>query len=76
MHLHNLEQLCNNRDARAQLPARQQPYPQCLAGTAGHTEREGHSSATCANKAEGHKDTATRANMMGDSMVNKGWESK
>jgi len=44
--------------------------------THGFRVREGHSSATCANKAEGHKDTATRANTMGGSMVNKGWESK
>eukprot|EP00804_Cyclotella_cryptica_P003921 CCRYP_016106-RA/>CCRYP_016106-RA protein AED:0.11 eAED:0.25 QI:0/0/0/1/0.2/0.16/6/0/1395 len=40
--------------------------------THGFRVREGHSSATCANKAEGHKDTATRANTMGGSMVNKG----
>eukprot|EP00804_Cyclotella_cryptica_P021962 CCRYP_000901-RA/>CCRYP_000901-RA protein AED:0.35 eAED:0.34 QI:0/0/0/1/1/1/2/0/655 len=38
--------------------------------------QEGHSSATCANKVEGHKDAATRANTMGGSMVNKGWDNK
>ncbi len=44
--------------------------------THGFRVREGHSSLTCANKAEGHKDAATRANTMGGSMVNKGWDNK
>jgi len=44
--------------------------------TYGFCVREGHSSTTCANKAEGHKDAVMRANTMGGSMVNKGWESK
>eukprot|EP00804_Cyclotella_cryptica_P019124 CCRYP_019441-RA/>CCRYP_019441-RA protein AED:0.46 eAED:0.47 QI:0/0/0/1/0/0/2/0/125 len=44
--------------------------------THGFQVREGHSSATCANEAEGQKDSATHANTMGGSMVNKGWESK
>ena len=38
--------------------------------------REGHSSLTCTNKADGHKDAATRANTMGGNMVNKGWYKK
>ena len=35
----------------------------------------GHNSLSCSNKKEGHKDTATRANIMGGSIANKGWEA-
>eukprot|EP00804_Cyclotella_cryptica_P014697 CCRYP_012699-RA/>CCRYP_012699-RA protein AED:0.53 eAED:0.32 QI:0/0/0/0.66/0/0/3/0/421 len=44
--------------------------------THGFWVREGHFSLTCAHKAEGHKDAVTRANTMGSSMVNKGWDNK
>lgn len=33
-----------------------------------------HNSATCTNKADGHKDAATRTNTMNGSSINKGWE--
>ena len=39
-------------------------------------KEEGHTSLTCTNKAEGHKDAATWTNTMGGSMVNKGWDNK
>ncbi len=42
--------------------------------THGYCVSKGHDSATCSNKAEGHKDTATRANTMNGSKANKGWE--
>ncbi len=35
----------------------------------------GHNSLSCSNKKEGHKDTATRANITGGSTANKGWEA-
>ena len=35
----------------------------------------GHDSATCKDKDDGHKDGATRANMMGGSNNNKGWDT-
>ena len=34
-----------------------------------------HSSSTCSNKAEGHKDTATRTNTMNGSTANRGWDT-
>jgi hypothetical protein len=40
----------------------------------GYQVRKGHNSATCNNKAEGHKDAATQANTMNGSTANKGWE--
>ena len=43
--------------------------------THGFRVREGHTSATCTGKAEGHKNTATRANTMGGSNANKGWDT-
>eukprot|EP00804_Cyclotella_cryptica_P011138 CCRYP_020836-RA/>CCRYP_020836-RA protein AED:0.37 eAED:0.69 QI:0/0/0/1/0.5/0.33/3/0/452 len=68
------EQLRNNRGAPEQIPDLWRPYPLArrVLLDSWFRVREGHSSATCANKAEGHKDTATRANTMGGSMVNKG----
>ena len=39
--------------------------------THGYRVKRGHSSATCTNKKEGHKDNATRANIMGGSTTNK-----
>ena len=43
--------------------------------THGYKLTKGHSSATCSNKADGHKDTATRANTMGGSKRNKDWDA-
>lgn len=42
--------------------------------THGYRVAKGHDSATCRNKADGHKDAATRANTMNGSTANKGWE--
>ena len=42
--------------------------------THGYQVGTGHNSLSCSNKAPGHKDTATRANTMGGSSANKGWE--
>ena len=43
--------------------------------THGYRVRKGHGSATCKDKAEGHKDAATRANTMNGSAANKGWDA-
>ena len=43
--------------------------------THGYRVRKGHDSVTCKDKAEGHKDAATRANTMNGSVANKGWEN-
>jgi len=50
-----------------------QPNGYCW--THGYRVGLGHSSKTCTNKAEGHKENATRANIMGGSTANKGWEN-
>ena len=42
--------------------------------THGYRVKKGHDSTTCKEKAEGHKDAATRANTMGGSVANKGWD--
>ena len=43
--------------------------------THGYRVSGNHSSATCSNKSEGHKDAATRANIMNGSTMNKGWDT-
>ena len=43
--------------------------------THGYRVRKGHDSASCKDKAEGHKDAATRSNTMNGSTANKGWEN-
>ena len=43
--------------------------------THGYKVGTNHSSATCTNKAEGHKDAATRANTMNGSTANRGWDT-
>eukprot|EP00804_Cyclotella_cryptica_P017257 CCRYP_016819-RA/>CCRYP_016819-RA protein AED:0.45 eAED:0.45 QI:0/-1/0/1/-1/1/1/0/157 len=68
------QQRCTRTTTRLSTTLATMPGGYCW--THGFQVREGHSSATCANKAEGHKDTATHTNTMGGSMVNKGWESK
>jgi hypothetical protein len=45
--------------------------PQGYCWTHGYKVRQGHNSATCRNKAQGHQDTATRDNNMGGSQVGK-----
>ena len=42
--------------------------------THGYRVGIGHNSLSCSNKAAGHKDTATRADIMGGSTANKNWE--
>jgi hypothetical protein len=42
--------------------------------THGHRVSKEHTSATCFNKAPGHKDDATLANTMGGSENDKGWD--
>jgi hypothetical protein len=41
----------------------------------GHQCSQHHTSATCCNKAAGHKDDTTAANTMGGSKANKGWNT-
>ena len=41
----------------------------------GHHISVGHTSATCAMKAQGHRDNATAANTMGGSETHKGWDT-
>jgi hypothetical protein len=48
------------------------PFPGNYCWTHGHWVSQNHTSATCKNKAAGHKDKATSANRMGDSEVDKG----
>jgi hypothetical protein len=44
--------------------------------THGHQVNQNHTSATCGNKATGHKDDATSTNKMGGSNADKGWNSR
>jgi hypothetical protein len=48
------------------------PFPGNYCWTHGHRVSQFHTSATCSNKATGHKDTATIADTMGGSDANKG----
>jgi hypothetical protein len=50
------------------------PFPGNYCWTHGHCCSEQHTSATCGNKAPGHKDGATSSNMMGGSKKDKGWD--
>ena len=43
--------------------------------THGYRVKDGHDSKTCKHKEEGHQDGATRANTMGGSTANKGWDN-
>ena len=45
--------------------------PNCYYWTHGYCVGVGHNGATCTNKKDGHKDLATRANIMGGSTMNK-----
>ena len=42
--------------------------------THGHRLSKGHTSATCENKAVGHRDEATASNTLGGSDKDKGWD--
>jgi hypothetical protein len=48
------------------------PFPGIYCWTHGHQCSQHHTSATCGNKAMGHKDDATSSNTMGGSDANKG----
>jgi hypothetical protein len=50
------------------------PHPGNYCWTHGHRCSKEHTSATCGNKAAGHKDDATLSNTMGGSDNNKGWD--
>jgi hypothetical protein len=50
-------------------------FPGNYCWTHGHQCSQHHTSTTCGNKATGHKDNATAANMMGGSKANKGWNT-
>jgi hypothetical protein len=49
------------------------PFPGNYCWTHGHWVNQNHTSTTCWNKAAGHKDNVTSANMMGGSVTDKGW---
>jgi hypothetical protein len=49
-------------------------FPGNYCWTHGHCCSEQHTSATCGNKAPGHKDGATSSNTMGGSKKDKGWD--
>ena len=50
-------------------------HPGNYCWTHGHRISREHTSATCANKAPGHRDDATAANTFGGSEKDKGWAS-
>jgi hypothetical protein len=53
------------------------PFPGNYCWTHGHQCSQHHTiSASCGNKAMGHKDDATSANTMGGSKSNKGWNTR
>ncbi len=52
--------------------ATQTPFPGNYCWTHGHRCNEHHTSATCSNKAMGHRDDATASNTMGGSTRDKG----
>jgi hypothetical protein len=49
------------------------PHPGNYCWTHGHCISKEHTSATCANKAMGHRNNATAANTLGGSEKDKGW---
>ena len=51
------------------------PHPGNYCWTHGHRISKEHTSATCANKATGHRDDATAANTFGGSEKDKGWDA-
>jgi hypothetical protein len=52
------------------------PFPGNYCWTHGHRISKLHTSATCGNKAAGHRDAATASNTMGGSKANKGWNTR
>jgi len=57
----------------ARTPDPAKPFPGGYCWTHGHRVCKSHTSETCANKAEGHKDKATSKDTMGGSTANKDW---
>jgi hypothetical protein len=51
------------------------PFPGNYCWTHGHRISQNHTSATCGNKAAGHKDAATASNTMEGSDADKGWNT-
>ncbi len=51
------------------------PCPGNYCWTHGHCLSKGHTSATCANKAVGHRDDATASNTLGGCEKDKGWDA-
>ncbi len=51
------------------------PFPGNYCWTHGHRVKQNHTSATCINKAAGHKDNMMSANTMGGSNADKRWNS-
>ena len=49
------------------------PHPENYCWTHGHRISKEHTSASCANKATGHRDNANAANTFGGSEKDKGW---
>ena len=54
---------------------RKKPYPGNYCWTHGHCLSKGHMSATCSNKAVGHRDDATASNTLGSCEKDKGWDA-
>ena len=50
------------------------PYPENYFWKYGHRVSKGHTSATCSNKAEGHKNNATAEDTKGGCKDIKGWD--
>jgi hypothetical protein len=55
--------------------ARKKPCPGNYCWTHGHRVSEHHTSATCTNKAPGHRDYATASNTFGGSNKDKNWNA-
>jgi hypothetical protein len=57
-------------------PNKGKPFPGNYCWTHGHRISQLHTSGTCTNKAEGHKDAATASNTMGGCEADKGWNTR
>ncbi len=55
--------------------ATKKPCPRNYCWTHGHRVSKHHTSATCANKAPGHRDDATASNTFGGSNKDKNWNA-
>jgi hypothetical protein len=55
--------------------AMRKPCPGNYCWTHGHRVSKHHTSATCANKASGHRDDATASNTFGGSNKDKNWNA-